>query len=224
MVRRPSATTASVTTQVMPASSGVGRGATEDLVVGDGDGLAHALGRRAERPRQPLQDDVARDGRRQFASGVAADAVDDAEDAALGVEHRQVLVVGAHAARDRTGRPTSERARRQRAVSHGRTSTRASRSTRRRRPATAGRAMCSQLMTPPSRLELDGDRTGQADARARRQRVLGPGLRHAFGALDRRRDGHVVDGRAPEADVLHEEASARRRGGFARARATPWPW
>ena len=82
----------------MPASSADVRGAAEDLVVGDGDRLAHALGRRAERPRQPLQDHVARGRRRDFAAGLAADAVDDAEHAARGVEHRHVFVVRADAA------------------------------------------------------------------------------------------------------------------------------
>ena len=82
----------------MPASSRRSAGAAEDLVVGERDGLAHALRGRAERTRQPLEDDVVRDGRGDLAGRLPADAVDHAEDAALRVDERHVFVVGPDAA------------------------------------------------------------------------------------------------------------------------------
>ena len=73
-------------------------GPLEDLVVGDGNGFAHALGGRAEGTAQPVQDHVARDRGRDFAGRGTADAVDHAVDAASGIDERQILVVVAHAA------------------------------------------------------------------------------------------------------------------------------
>src|SRR5204863_3067868 len=59
------------------------------------------------------------------------------------------------------------------------------------------------------RFEVDEHRVSQADPCLGGQRLLGPGLRDALRALDRRRDGHAVDRSAPEADVLDEEPAAR---------------
>ena len=60
----------------------------EDFVVGERDGLAHALGRRAERTRQTGQDFAARDGGGDLAGGLPADAVDDREDPPVGIAER----------------------------------------------------------------------------------------------------------------------------------------
>ena len=70
----------------------------EDFVVGERDRLADALGRRAERTRQPGQDLGARDRGGDLAGGLPADAVDDREDPPIGIAQRQILVVGADAA------------------------------------------------------------------------------------------------------------------------------
>ena len=95
-------------------------GAPEDLVVGNGNGFAHPLGRRAERPRQPLPDDVERDTGRDFSGRLTADAVDDAVHAVIDVDERQVLVVGARAAGIGAERRVQRSRRRYRDVSHDR--------------------------------------------------------------------------------------------------------
>ena len=64
------------------------RGLAVDLVVGEGDGVADAIrvGRRCR--SQPRAHDVERRIGRPPAGGLSADAVDDDEDAALGIDVR----------------------------------------------------------------------------------------------------------------------------------------
>ena len=77
-------------------------GLPQDLVVGQRDRFAHALRRRAERPVEPLDDDVDRDGRRNLARGVAADAVDDEKHAAIDVDVMPIFVARCADGRDRS--------------------------------------------------------------------------------------------------------------------------
>src|SRR5678816_223855 len=66
-----------------------------DFVVGQGDGFANAMRERAisgRRTGQAGADDVERGVGRAAARGLAADAVDDGEDAALGIAVKPILV------------------------------------------------------------------------------------------------------------------------------------
>ncbi len=77
----------------MPASAGVGLRPLPDLLVGEGDRLAHQAGGVGGAARQPGLKDLQRRLRRDLAAGLAADAVDHGIDAALGVAEHTVLVV-----------------------------------------------------------------------------------------------------------------------------------
>ena len=96
---------ASVTTQVMPASSRDVPARRKISLLAMAMASRTRSGRRAERPRQPLEDDVVRDGRGELAGRLATDAVDHAVDAAFGVDEGHVLVVGPARVPDRCGTP-----------------------------------------------------------------------------------------------------------------------
>ncbi len=80
-----------------------------DLIVGERDRLAHAFGRRADLELEALADRIERDLRRLFARGLAADAVDHREAAAIGIGVDAILVGRADAPDVRTGRDADGR-------------------------------------------------------------------------------------------------------------------
>ena len=73
-------------------------GLPQDFVVRQRDRFANALRRRADRPLEPLGDDVHGNRGGDFTGGMTADAIDDEKDAAVDVDIVSILVAGAQAA------------------------------------------------------------------------------------------------------------------------------
>ena len=77
---------------------GIGARGFENLIIGDGDGFADALFGGAGLTLKAGAEALDGDGGGFFASGLAADAIDDEEDAAVGVDVEGILVISADAA------------------------------------------------------------------------------------------------------------------------------
>ena len=85
-----------MSTQAIPDHSRIAPRQAQDLVIGDGNGFADALGRIPGLALQAIADHRERDVGGLLARRVPADAVDHQEDAALGIAMNAVLVVGPH--------------------------------------------------------------------------------------------------------------------------------
>ena len=73
-------------------AAGVGLGAVQDLLVGEGDRLADARLGRPVLPREPVENRLDGDAGGDLSGGLPADAVDDEEDALRGVDVEAILV------------------------------------------------------------------------------------------------------------------------------------
>jgi hypothetical protein len=77
---------------------GIGLRSFEDFIIGDGDGFADALFGGASLALKAGTEALDGNGRGFFAGSLTADAIDDEEDAAVGVNVEGVLIVSADAA------------------------------------------------------------------------------------------------------------------------------
>ena len=194
-----------------------------NLVVGDGDRLAHALVHRAGLALEPRAQHRQRERRGLAAGRLAADAVDDHEDAARGVDVEAILVDVAHAGRDRWRPRRGRQAPRLRSWSS-------------RRPSGPDRDRGGRRPAPPAARTAPGAAaSSQRSTRKSRNTALARPMRARSGSddfdavlalaavdlVEAARHRLAVHGGAERAQIDEAEAArSRRRDGCARARAT----